>query len=186
MKRFTAILFFLVLLFNLYGYQLVIAYLQQRHDVKLTAQLDQEQYADEDLISIKTALSLPYYNQSMDFERVDGSVKIDGVEYQYVKRRIVNDSLELLCLPNTVKQKLQTAKADFFKITNDLQRPEGNKKGANIIKTVLPEYCNALTLFNLPPPGTAQQNYSFFNTHITAFLFAHVQEQPPETMPRLS
>lgn len=186
MKRFTAILLFCILLFNLCGYRWAIDYMQQQHDVKLTVQLDKDQYADEDLISIKTALSLPYYNQSIDFERVDGSIRIDGVDYKYVKRRIVNDSVELLCLPNTVKQKLQTAKSDFFKITNDLQRPEGNKKPMNIIKTVLPEYCETLTAYTLEQYHIAKQKHPVSITPFLSSLYAVIPEQPPETMPSLS
>jgi hypothetical protein len=170
-----------VLLFNLCGYRFVINYIQQKQDVKLTAQLDKDEYADADLISIKTALSLPYYNASMEFERVDGSIQINGIEYKYVKRRIINDSLELLCLPNTAKQKLQTAKSDFFKLSNDLQRTD-NKKSTNIIKSVVPEYCNALTTYSLQALYIDKQKYLPVTSHFSSSLFALAPEQPPETM----
>ena len=171
-----------VLLFNLCGYQWVIDYLQRQHDQKLTAQLDKAEYQDEDLISIKTPLSLPYYNASADFERVDGSIQINGVEYKYVKRRVINDSLELLCLPNTEKQKLQTAKSDFFKMSNDLQRTDGNKKTTNIIKSVLPDYCNPLTSYSLQSLQTTKQKYTRFASRNLAFRPSQTPEQPPETM----
>lgn len=186
MKRLTAICFLGVLLFNLCGYQWVIAYLQQRQDVTLTAQLDKDDYRNEDLISIKTPISLPYYNNSPAFERVDGSIQIKGVEYKYVKRRIVNDSLELLCLPNTGKQKLQTAKSDFFKLSNDLQRTDGNKKGSNVIKTVLPEYCNALTLYGLQTLPITKQKYAHPTSRALSSRSPQTPKQPPETMPVLS
>ena len=164
----------------------MIDYMQQQHAVKLTGQLDNAEYADEDLISIKTALSLPYYNPSSDFERVDGSITIDGIEYRYVKRRIVADSLELLCLPNRVKQKLQSAGSEFFKLSNDQQQSEKGKEAANIIKSVLPQYCNALTLYTLEPFHLTKQKYPFSNTSFLSSLYAVVQEQPPETMPLFS
>jgi hypothetical protein len=170
-----------VLLFNLCGYRLVIDYLQQRHTEELTAQLDKDEYADADLISIKTALSLPYYTATMDFERIDGSIRIDGVEYTYVKRRIINDSLELLCLPNPVKQKLQTAKADFFKLSNDLQRPESNKKAAAVIKTVLPEYCETPSPYHLQALPATKQNHRLAAVQFTSFLYMLAQDRPPET-----
>ena len=170
-----------MLLFNLCGYRLVFDYLQQQHHLNFTAQLDKDEYADEDLISIKTALSLPYYTASMDFERIDGSIRIDGVEYNYVKRRIINDSLELLCLPNEGKQKLQSAKSDFFKLSNDLQQ-EKNKKGATIIKNVLLEYCNVLTTFTLEKLQLAKQKHAISTTSFLNSLYALVHEQPPETM----
>jgi hypothetical protein len=182
LKRVAAILFLFVLLFNLYGYQLVIAYLQQQNDLHLTAQLDKDAYADEDLITIKTPLALPYYSNSPDYERVDGAIQIDGIEYKYVKRRIFNDSLELRCLPNTVKQKLQNAKSDFFELSNDLQRPEGNKKASNIIKSVLPEYCETLTFYIPHLFNNAKQRYVTSGTPFLSSLLTLVQEQPPESM----
>jgi hypothetical protein len=181
LKQFTVILFLLPLLFNLCGYRLLIDYLQQQHNEKLTAQLDKEDYADEDLISIKTALSMPYYTATMDFERVDGSIRIDGVEYNYVKRRIINDSLELLCLPNTVKQKLQTAKSDFFKISNDVQQPD-NKKNSNSAKPASPESCQALLSYHLSSLCSEKQKYPVSITPFTPSLLAAVQEQPPEAV----
>jgi hypothetical protein len=186
LKRVAAILFLFVLLFNLYGYQLVIAYLQQQNDLHLTAQLDKDAYADEDLITIKTPLALPYYSNSPDYERVDGAIQIDGIEYKYVKRRIFNDSLELRCLPNTVKQKLQNAKSDFFELSNDLQRPESNKKASNIIKTVLPEYCETLTFYIPHLFNNVMQRYVTSGTPFLSSLLALVQEQPPESMRFLS
>jgi hypothetical protein len=181
-KQIAAILFLSVLLFNLCGYQLVFDYLQQQHEAKLTTRLDQADYADEDLISIKTALSMPYYTATMDFERVDGAIRIDGVEYRYVKRRIINDSLELLCLPNTTRQELQAAKTNFFKTANDLQQPEGNKKSNTSIKSVLPEYCNTVTAYTLPLPPGAKQKHRLFGTHLFSSLFDLKDAQPPEAM----
>ena len=174
------------MLFNLVGYRLVIDYLQQQHNIERSNLLDNDEYADSDLISIKTPLSLPYLNNSPEFERIDGAIQVNGVEYNYVKRRVFNDTLEVLCLPNTVKQKLQNAKADFFKISNDLQRPESGKKGVNIIKTVLPEYCETLTFYIPQSFGNSKPNYGISATPSLFSLLAFVQEQPPETMPFLS
>ncbi|HUQ96592.1 MAG TPA: hypothetical protein VM010_02935 [Chitinophagaceae bacterium] len=182
MKRATAISFLFVLLFNLCGYRWVFDYLQQQNDKNLVSQLDRQQYADEDLISIKTALSLPYYNASMEYERVDGSIRIYGVEYTYVKRRIVADSLELLCLPNTGKQKLQSAKVDFFKITNDLQRNDGQKKAVTILKTVVPDYCDAFPQYNFKLVEAGLPPHPVLPPPFLLSRFANVQEQPPETM----
>lgn len=171
-----------MLLFNLCGYRLVIDFLQQQQAQTRTAQLDKAEYANEDLISIKTPLSLPYYNASTDFERVDGAIQINGVEYSYVKRRIINDSLELLCLPNTAKQKLQAAKSDFFKITNDLQRPEGSKKPTAVIKAAIPDYCNALPVYGLLSLHKTTQKHAVTNSRFIPACFATIPAQPPESM----
>jgi len=128
-KRIVAILLLSILLFNWVGYQLYTAIMEQRADKTLIANLDENNYSESDLISIKVpAVHLSYYVNSKDFERVDGRVEIAGVQYNYVKRRLFNDSLELLCIPNKKATQLKTAREEFFKLVNDLQHPGHAKK----------------------------------------------------------
>src|SRR6187402_3559047 len=110
MKRLAAILLFGIFAFNLFGYQLIASLLENRENNKIELALDENDYSDDQLISIKQPTNLPYYQNSKDFQRVDGEVEINGIEYKYVKSRIYNDSLELLCIPNTGKMKITAAK----------------------------------------------------------------------------
>ncbi len=129
MKRIAAILLIGVLLFNWIGYQFYSAFMEQRADNTLIASLDQNSYSESDLISIKVpAVHLSSYVNDKEFERVDGKIEIEGVQYNYVKRRFVNDSLELMCIPNKKATQLQSAKEEFFKLVNDLQHPGQSKK----------------------------------------------------------
>ena len=59
--------------------------------------MENNNYKESQLISPKVPVSyIPYYNNSKSFERIDGQIEIQGGLYKYVKRRIYNDSLELL------------------------------------------------------------------------------------------
>jgi hypothetical protein len=129
-KRTAAILLLGLLLFNWVGYELYTAILQNRADKIMVASLDENNYTDADLISIKVpAVHLSSYVSSEEFQRVDGTIEIEGVQYNYVKRRYTNEgSLELLCIPNKTSTHLQTAKNEFFKLVNDLQHPGQSKK----------------------------------------------------------
>lgn len=118
-----------MLLFNWVGYRLFTSYLESKANTQLEAQLDNNNYDETQLVAIKVPVShLAYYNTSTSFERVDGQMEIKGVTYKYVKRRLYNDSVELLCIPNDVVMQLNTAKDDFFKIVNDLQYNRQGKK----------------------------------------------------------
>ncbi len=129
MKRIAAIILLSLLLFNWVGYELYTAVLQAHADKTMVASLDQNKYSDADLISIKVpATHLSSYVNSKEFQRVDGQIEINGVQYNYVKRRFLEDSLELLCIPNQTATSLQTAKNEFFKLVNDLQHPGQSKK----------------------------------------------------------
>jgi hypothetical protein len=122
-----------ILFFNWYGYRLLTSWLETRADRQLEARLDQNSYDESQLISIKVpSTHLSYYNSSSRFERVDGQVEIDGIRYKYVKRRLFNDSLELLCIPNHTAMQLATVKNEFFKGVNDLRQEnsQGKKSGS--------------------------------------------------------
>ncbi len=128
-KRIAAILLLGLLLFNWVGYQLYTAILQDRADKTMIADLDENKYSDADLISIKVPAShLSSYVNSKEFQRVDGKIEIEGVQYNYVKLRYIDGNLELLCIPNKVSNGIQTARDDFFKLVNDLQHPGQSKK----------------------------------------------------------
>ncbi len=128
MKRIVSIFLSGIFLFNWFGYRVLTSYLEEKANISLETQLDENHYDEHQLISIKVPVDyLPYYNNSQLFERVDGEIEIDGIHYKYVKRRIYNDSLEMLCIPNTAVTALQSAQNEFFKFVNDLQRTGADK-----------------------------------------------------------
>ena len=109
-----------ILLFNLAGYRLLSGFLQDRADMQLQSRVDRRQYDLSQLISVRVQVThLSYYNNSPEFERVDGRVEIDGVPCEYVERRIFNDSVEFLCLPNQAALKIRVSGDDYFKLVND-------------------------------------------------------------------
>ncbi|MEO8171851.1 MAG: hypothetical protein ABI581_02165 [Sediminibacterium sp.] len=131
MKRIAAILLLGILLFNFGGYRLFTNYLENRADSKLVAKLDQNDYNDAELISIKVAANLPYLANSETYERIDGEINIKGITYNYVKRRLYNDSLELLCIPNMVKTGVKRAGNDFYRLANDIATNNSSKKSTD-------------------------------------------------------
>ncbi|HRN55227.1 MAG TPA: hypothetical protein PLL71_02180 [Agriterribacter sp.] len=131
MRQLTAISLIFLFLFNLVGYRALLQYWETQGDAKLEARLDQQQYDEKDLIEVKIPIHLPYHNNWSDFERYDGEIDIDGVHYKYVKRKIFNDSLILLCIPNNIKIKISTARDEFFSLVNDLQKDAANTKSSH-------------------------------------------------------
>jgi hypothetical protein len=90
------------------------------------ASLDKENYDEKDLITFKVPLSLPYQPAWKDFERVDGEITIQGTIYKYVKRKIEDGQLVLLCLPYYKKMNLAKASTEFGSHGTDLA-PFGKK-----------------------------------------------------------
>ena len=121
----------IILLFNWVGYRFFSDFLQHRADAQLEARIENNDYRDDQLIEIRIPLNLPYQANWQSFERFDGEIDVRGVHYKYVKRKIYNDSLILLCLPNKAKQNIEKAKSDYFKIVNDIEGRSEKKSEQN-------------------------------------------------------
>lgn len=105
--------------------------MQQQVSNQLEAKLDKNLYSDAQLIELKVPMHLPYQTNWSAYQRCDGEIEIDGMLYKYVKRKVADDTLYLMCIPNTRKMNLETAKNDFFKLSNDLAQNNNSKKSDN-------------------------------------------------------
>lgn len=184
LKQIASILLLGLLFFNWYGYRLVSDYLQQKSDTKLEAKLDNNDYDESQLIELRVPINLPYHNDWNGFERFNGEIEINGVHYKYVKRKVEKGELVLLCLPNSEKQLLRSARDNFFKLVNDLQQNNSGKKSDNnnssSLKGLFSDYLkekNNWTLALLSDPKT---NYTVSDIQISSSYFSSSPEQPPE------
>jgi hypothetical protein len=170
MKAAAAILLLGIFLFNWVGYRVLNDFMQDRVNGQLESQLDRRNYDESQLISIKLpATHLAYYNNSATFERVDGQLEINGVPYQYVKRRIYNDSIELLCIPNQMALNLRISSDDYFKLINDIQRSQQEQGHAATKFYVVDPY----TITD--PPGLREPSLA---------LIAHICDFPTRLLSR--
>jgi hypothetical protein len=145
LKKVFSILFISILLFNWAGYRFVVYFMEEKVNTELESALDNNEYNEAQLLSIKIPITyLPYYNNSASFERINGHVEIEGTEYKYVKRRIFNDSLELLCIPNHAVMNLKKVNNEFFQFENDLQCSGQDKNSfprRSLTKSFSIDYC---------------------------------------------
>jgi hypothetical protein len=179
LKRAAAILLLLLFLFNWFGYRLLSGYLQSQADAHLEAQLDQEQYDPSQLIEMRVPLNMPYQLNSTDFERYDGDIEIDGVHYKYVKRKVENGQLVLLCLPNETKMRIQGAREEFFKMINDL--PSQGKGADHSIKNPVTEYWQQENEdWTLQSLLIRHPSFALDNTIIPTSPAINTPAQPPE------
>lgn len=182
MKRAAAILLLIIFLFNWFGYRLLSGYLQHRADTQLESQLDLHQYNEASLLEIRIPLNMPYQNISTSFERYDGEIEYQGTHYKYVKRKVANGELILLCLPNETRMKLQNARDEFFKLVNDLQHAgqDKNPTPAGSIKNPITEYWQEENNWRLEVLAVQQHRYTGYAIIIPASPLITTPAQPPE------
>jgi len=170
-----------ILFFNWYGYQLITNYWQDRADRRLEASLDRKDYDESQLISVKVPVtSLSYYNSTTDFQRVDGQVDIGGVQYKYVERRILQDSIEYRCIPNQMAIRLKNAKDNYYQLVNDLSR-NGQEKKTTQYKNVSQDYCPTSLTIELPQmmADLAPQKAAMSSAHLPSD-YSPTAEMPPD------
>jgi hypothetical protein len=132
MKKGASILFISILLFNGFGYRIWSNYFDQKAINQFNQRIEENNYNEADLVLIKTPINLPYYANQPQFEQVQGEMVMNGVIYQYVARRIFNDSLELKVLLNQDRLHIKNAREDFYKLASDFEQSGTDKKSIPI------------------------------------------------------
>jgi hypothetical protein len=128
LRKSATIILLLILLFNIIGYRVWFYYVEQKADMAMEARLDKDQYDVNDLISITVPLDNPYQLEQRNFQRIDGEFNFQGKNFKYVKRKVSDGKLILLCIPDARKMVLKKAKAEYGNAANDIN---GNSKGSS-------------------------------------------------------
>jgi hypothetical protein len=150
LKKTAAISLITLLLFNWIGYCLLSTYFENRATDRLETSLDRQDFDPSQVLTIRIpANHFAYYNSSLQFERVNGTIEISGIQYNYVGKRLYNDSLEFLCIPNQEVMKLQAAREEFFRVVNDLQHDGQGRKSDSHSRNSK----NFLSVYTFDHPG---------------------------------
>jgi hypothetical protein len=184
MTKIASILLLAVLGFNWVGYRLLSGFLEQSADKQLEASISSSSYDEEELIEMRVPLNAPYLaGTSGDFERYDGNIEVDGVHYKYVKRKIENGELVLLCLPNTGKTQSENSRIEFFKLVNDLGNGSQSKDhhSSSVFKTFTTEYKKEDNCWTIPPAMILKlPRCNNVDTHLSEGIL-HTLKHPPKT-----
>lgn len=156
--------------------------MESKADVALETRIEKSDYDESSLIEIRVPLNAPYLSDnSTEFERYDGELELDGVHYKYVKRKVVNGELVLLCLPNKSKTELQNSREEFFKLVNDLNHSQNKSKNTTFAyKSVTTEYKEENNSWTIPSVAfTLIAYYNAVRSDITPG-YNSAPEQPPK------
>jgi len=158
--------------------------MDNRATEQLQTRLDGNDFNVSELISIKIpAKHLTYYNCSSQFVRVNGQIEIRGLQYSYVKRRLYNDSIELLCIPNQGAMHLTKVRNDYYKLVNDLQNPGQDKKSdSHVSKSYSGDFYTVNDLFRITKlPFNIQDKPVHVSENLPDGLIP-TAEHPPQTI----
>lgn len=146
----------------------------------MAALLDNNKYDDNDLMQVKFALNMPYMTGNKDYERCNGQVEYNGIQYNYVKRMVQNDTLYLYCIPNKAKTDISNTKNEYAKQNAD--NPTGKKSEHSVLKQMnfQQEYNSHIAAFEFNHYTSVSTHAITFNNSLIAKGFATSLLQPPD------
>ena len=158
--------------------------METQASTELTEQISENKYDETQLISLKVPITtLAYYQNSKEFEWIDGSIEIHGVRYKYVKRRIYNDSLEVMCIPDAATIQLGEVNTAFFRWANGLcHAGQDRRQGAHphLLHPLSPDYYAIRQAFLLQHPSGIAAVWKAPGVTPTSSIYRPVPENPPE------
>ena len=167
---------------NILGYRFVAQYYATKSTTELQVTLDQNKYKQAELVSFKIPLNQPYIINTDGYESAEGNMDYKGVNYQFVKKRIYNDSLEVVCIPNNTKTKIDNNKTDFAKQLNDLANNTNSKKssGSQQLKSAISDFTQEHHFDIYTMVANSKLKHDAFYCNYLSFEFFQSIAQPPE------
>lgn len=180
MKQLTVILFMVIYLLSLAGNSLYLEYLMLRSNEQQNTAIDRGKIDRHSLVEIKVPFKAPYYSSSPGYERYYGEINIDGHYYTYVERKVSNDTIYMLCLPDHQKSKLQKAKTQLA--INDegfTNKKTGSKDPLPIAKKSSLEYDEHIYMLTSQRRNATKSSFNFsYTTELTAGIYAELLKPP--------
>ncbi len=139
-KKFIAILLVFLLLFNALGFYGLLEGLRYKTTLELVKRLDNNQYSQEEIVTLKVPFVIPYQLNSSEYERVDGEIEYDGEFYRLVSQKLTNDTLFITCIKDHSSNRIHKALGDYVKTFTDKPAQTKNtaKSFVSFIKDFLP------------------------------------------------
>ena len=185
MKKLFAIPLLALLLFNCIGYKFVINYFAKQTSNDLNLAIEKNNYSTNDLVEIKIPLNNPYISDH-SYKDAYGETTVKGKYYQYVKKKISDNILYLLCLPNEEKQTLISTKNNLEGNNVQTSPNKSNQKNPlqNILKTSATEYLriNQFLFANMFIINNDAQLFLLLNTNFYSQFNPQALAQPPEDL----
>lgn len=180
MRSLFAIIMLVTNLFNLAGYNLFFQYSIHQSDKRISRQLDRCEYDGNQLVEVKIKLNLPYMSDWGEYQRYDGEVEFQGVHYNYVKRKVAQDTLYMLCIPNPGKTSLYKGINNYLVNANDIPTGrENNQAGKKMIS--LDEFKQQFIHFDFTITASQQLRQPFDPTNYISTYTQDTPYQPPKS-----
>jgi hypothetical protein len=177
-RRIITLALLILFLLNIIGYYGVFVGLRLSNQLSLQQQFDSENYQNQE-VTIKVPIAIPYAVDSRTYERVDGEFEHEGQVYRLVKQKLQSDTLYIVCVKDNRAQKINQVLADYVKSYTD--KPFSAKQSAKAISFFSKDFLSTTTCVESIALGwKTASSYSVVNSDLYQFNFNQHIVQPPE------
>lgn len=138
MKKLLSIFLLGIFLFNSIGYYGVFVILRDQLNLKMSRELDENEYAGSDAIIVKIPMLLPYQLNLNGYERADGEFEYDGRYYRIFKQHLVKDTLYVMLVENKSIGELKKSMANIAASNGSSDTPASNT--AKILNSFIKDF----------------------------------------------
>jgi hypothetical protein len=128
-KPIYSLFFLLLILLNTFGYYEVLVTIEKQNHHQAVAKIDENQNEISGNLLLKIPVSLPYSHNDSEYKRVYGEIIVEGQVYHYVKQKLYNDTLYVVCLKDVKSTAVRNAIADYSSKFSDQAKSERTHKG---------------------------------------------------------
>lgn len=178
MRKLSAILLTLILLFNVLGFYGIFEGLNYQNKKSIIQRLNDQRYDESQAITLKVPITIPYAANSTGYQRVDGDFEYKGEFYHLVKQRYENDTLYVVCIKDAHSKKIHQALNDYVKTFTD--KPIDTQSSGKILNTFLKDFL--FTSFEIKHLSDGWSFNTVQNPVVVVFIdsFAASIIHPPE------
>jgi hypothetical protein len=138
MKRLFATVMLILFLLNVVGYYGIFVGLRHMNVQQLVQQLDENSFQESETTTFKIPITVPYYTDSRDFERVNGEFQHNGEVYRLVKQKLQKDTLHIVCVKDNQSKKINQVLEDYVKTFTD--KPGESKQSTKSLQVLIKDF----------------------------------------------
>ncbi len=165
-----------VFTFQMVGYYFVYLGLRFQAHTELIQRLDSESYSENETMTLKIPLALPYSSGSRGFERVNGEFVHHGEFYKLVKQELRKDTLYVVCIQDHKAKRNFNFMAGFAKLSTDV--PASSKSTLKLFGSLLKDFVPSIDSV-IPMQSSLDVQTAHSNQKFDLLAVAHSVSSPP-------
>jgi hypothetical protein len=178
MRKLLSFALILLMFMNVMGYYWVLTGMKLHSAQSFESKLSTDNYSESETVTFKFNLAVPYFT-NQDFAKAEGQFEYNGEYYHLVKQQYANDTLQLVCIKNHDRKRINTALNDYVKTFAD--QPTNTGKSTLEISSLIKDYlAQQFSISHSTEGWTSTLNFSLLPSTGKPISFHTTITQPPE------